>query len=115
MKTKEKLYRQLREIAVEISDLQNEKILPGYERQHESRLNNLGDLYNRTLDNLISKIRKDDIDGLMKEVEGMQKEIPRGYYAQPLQIPSHSHTYNQAISDIIAHLDERARQFSPQG
>lgn len=34
-------------------------------------------------------------------VESEKKEIPHGYYAQPVRTPSHNHTWNAALDDII--------------
>ena len=98
MKTKEELYKKLREIAIEISDVQKEKVLLGQERKHEAVLNNLGDLYNRTLDTLISKIRKDDIDVVVEMCNKEKKAWNRnGEYYQNV---------DESISNIIEHLQE---------
>ena len=98
MKTKEELYKKLRELPIEISDVQKEKVLPGDERKHEAILNNLRDLYNRTLDTLISKIRKDDIEGLVEMCNKEKKAWNRnGEYYQNV---------DESISNIIEHLQE---------
>ena len=106
MKTKEELYKKLRELPIEISDVQKEKVLPGDERKHEAILNNLRDLYNRTLDTLISKIRKDDIDGLVEWLGSTRMDDSFAQEIHDEYLIKYKSGYNQALSDIIEHLQE---------
>lgn len=38
------------------------------------------------------------LQSLIDRLEGEKKEIPRGYFAQPVRTPSHNHTFNEGIS-----------------